>query len=276
MCRFSHTLSHVNPITPRNTPKGQNMRLRSSFAAATLFMASLALSPVPAMSQELSRGDVETIIREYLLANPEVLEEAFTELQRKREAEAEIERMASLVAVREELEQSELDPVIGNPDGTVTMVEFFDYNCGFCRQAHADLDRLIQENPNLRVVMKEFPVLGRGSMEAASVSIAVNQVAPEAYEEFHAMLLNHEGAADETSALAIAQQLGLPVEEIQEIQRSPVVRETVESSYEIAQALGLSGTPSYVIGDTVEFGAVGYDRLQTAINLATCGAILCE
>lgn len=249
------------------------MRLRPIRAAVVLALATI--TALPAFAQDLSRGDVETIIREYLLANPEVLEEAFTVLQQKREAEAAQERTASLVSLRQDLEAFDADPVLGNPDGTVTLVEFFDYNCGFCRQAHADLLRLIDENPNLRVVMKEFPVLGRGSMEAASVSIAVNQLAPEKYAEFHERLITLEGAANEASALELADRMGLPIDEIKSLQRAPVVRDVVEGSYEIAQALGLSGTPSYVVGDSVEFGAVGYDRLQAAVDAAECSGATC-
>lgn len=240
-----------------------------------LVVAAAPVAALPAAAQDLTRSDVETIVREYLLANPEVLEEAFTALQQKREVEAESERAAALVSMRAKLEASDLDPVIGNPEGAVTLVEFFDYNCGFCRQAHEDLKRLIDANPDLRVVMKEFPVLGVASMEAASISIAVNQVAPEAYYEFHDRLIRHEGAANEAVAMEIVRDLGLPVADVKAAQSSPVVRETVESSYEVAQALGLSGTPSYVVGDTVEFGAVGFERLQSAVNMAACGAATC-
>ncbi|XWN33745.1 MAG: DsbA family protein [Devosia sp.] len=242
-----------------------------------LFAVALLLTPIVATADEapLTRSDVETIVREYLLQNPEVLEEAFAALQTKREAEAAKARVASLSEYRERIENSEHDAVIGNPNGDVTLVEFFDYNCGFCRRAMEDMNKLIENDPNLRVVLKEFPVLGQQSMEAAAVSIAVNQVAPDLYGEFHKRLMGHEGPADESTALALVDAMSLPRQAIEENMRSDAVRAAVEESYEIAQALGLSGTPSYVIGDTVEFGAVGYDALRQRINEARCGQVTC-
>jgi protein-disulfide isomerase len=223
----------------------------------------------------LTRSDVESIVREYLLANPEILEEAFTALQQKREAEADAARLEQLAVYRDELENSPRDPVLGNPEGDVTLVEFFDYNCGYCRRAHDDMKRLIEGDPELRVVLKEFPVLGRSSMEAAAVSIAVNMIAPDLYGEFHEKLMTRDGEANEAAALEVAEALGLSREEIRTEIRSDAVRETVEASYEVAQALGLSGTPSYVVGDIVEFGAVGYDALKESINETRCGELVC-
>ncbi|MCF3934439.1 DsbA family protein [Acuticoccus sp. M5D2P5] len=245
---------------------------------ATLFVALVAAGSVPASAEEttpLTRGDVETIVREYLLENPEILEEAYGVLQTKRQAEAAKERTASLETHREALESSPHSPVLGNPDGDVTLVEFFDYNCGYCRRAMEDLDRLIESDPNLRVVLKEFPVLGQPSMEAAAVSIAVQKLAPASYAEFHDRLLGRDGRADQAVALEIVSDLGLPRAEIEAELRSDSVRAAVEESYEIAQALGLSGTPSYVIGDAVEFGAVGYDALKARVNEARCGQATC-
>jgi protein-disulfide isomerase len=250
--------------------------IRVIVAAVAALLIATALAPsVHAADEPLTRSDVERIVKEYLLANPELLEEVFTALQQKREAQADAARTASLSQYREALEASPNDPVLGNPEGDVTLVEFFDYNCGYCRRAMADLDQLLEDDPDLRVVLKEFPVLGRSSMEAASVSIAVNQVAPEAFEEFHRRLMSSQGEANEDVALALVDEMGLPREQVEAQISSDVVRSVVERSYEIAQALGLSGTPSYVIGNDVQFGAVGYDTLRQSVNEARCGAASC-
>ena len=260
--------------------------MRRTLAAILLALPCVALTGVSlpginlpdaalAADEPLDRTAVETIVREYLIANPEVLEEAFAALQSKRDAEAAQARTASLDTYRERLVAGEHDAVIGNPEGDVTLVEFFDYNCGFCRRAMDDVNRLVEGDPNLRVVLKEFPVLGQPSMEAAAVSIMVNKLAPDAYDEFHRRLMAAEGQANEDRALSIAEELGLPRADIEAGLRSDDVRAAVEDSYEIAQALGLTGTPSFVIGDQVEFGAVGYDALKTRINEARCGEAVC-
>src|SRR5690349_19637454 len=160
------------------------------FAAAT-FALTLAL-PTAAPAQSFSpdqRGEIETIVREYLLKNPEVLQEVMNELE-KRQAAAEVEKHRKAVSDNSALIfQSPRQVVLGNPKGDVTMVELFDYNCAYCKRAHADMKKLIENDKNLRVVLKEFPVLGEGSMTAAQVAAAVSLVAPERYGEFHEKLL---------------------------------------------------------------------------------------
>lgn len=250
------------------------VRMRLALAV----LASMALSFSPARAADdgaLTRSDVETIVREYLIANPEVLEEAFSALQEKRLAAANEERAMALASLRPQLETSPYGAVLGNPDGDVTLVEFFDYNCGYCKRALDDLERLVETDPNLRVVMKEFPVLGEASMKAAAVSIAVHQVAPEAYDEFHRSLLGTQGRVDDAAAFRVVEELGLPKKEIETAMASDVVRKTIEESYGMAQALKIEGTPSYVIGDAVEQGAVGFDTLQNQINVVRCGEPTC-
>ena len=250
--------------------------LRTVFFTVLAALAIAAPATVAhAQEPPLTREDVQSIVRDYLLANPEVLEEAFAKLQERRQAEADADRQDQLAASRDALEHAAGDPVLGNPEGDVTLVEFFDYNCGYCKKAHADLERMLETDPALRVVMKEFPVLGRASMEASAVSIAVNDIAPESYEIFHGKLLNREGQVDRAAALDVAEDMGLPIDEVREAMNAPVVETTVRRNYELAQALGLSGTPSYVIGDFVEFGAVGFDTLRERVNLTRCGARVC-
>jgi len=244
--------------------------LRAAFAVLLSVSASAAVAQEP-----LARADVETIVREYILQNPELLEEAYTILQQRRQAVEAQARVASLDTHRDTLENSQYSAIMGNPDGDVTLVEFFDYNCGYCKRAMGDLERLIEDDPNLRVVMKEFPVLGPPSVEAAAVSILVNEMKPELYAEFHDRLLGVDGPADGETALAIAVDMGFAREDIEGNLRSEAVRGAMQESYDVAKALGLSGTPSYVVGDQVAFGAVGYDELKAHINTARCGEMTC-
>ena len=240
--------------------------------------AFLAIATVPASAAEFDasqKAEIESIVRGYLLANPEVLEEAFATLQeRRREAESVAQRDA-VGDNKEALFNSPRQAVLGNPEGDVTLVEFFDYNCGYCRQASKDLEKLISENPNLKVVLKEFPVLGPPSVEAAQVGIAVNEVAPDRYGEFHDTLLASETRVDGKAALALVDTLGIDRAAVEAAMDSDVVQATIEEVYGLANTLSLTGTPSYVVGDAVFVGAVGYDTLQGHVNKLTCGEASC-
>ena len=251
-------------------------KLGAVVLAAALGLATLVSAPVAAQTLGAEqKAEIESVIRDYLLANPEILEEAFTALQQKRQLAEQQNRNRALTDERDTLENSARQAVTGNPDGDVTLVEFFDYNCSFCRRAVADMERLMEEDPGIRMVLKEFPVLGQGSVEAAQVSIAVNELAPEKYLDFHRMMFSLNRPADGRVALAVAKEVGLDEAELKAAMQMPVVQETVEEVYGLASALGLTGTPSYVVGDEVLFGAVGYDRLKEQINVARCGAAIC-
>jgi len=148
------------------------------------------------------------------------------------------------------------------------MVEFFDYNCGFCKRAHMDMMALIEADPNLRFVLKEFPVLGEGSVEAARVSIAVSELAPEKFEEFHLQLLLGKGQANAAKAIKVAIGLGIDRADLEAATRTDRAAETIQEVYMLADALGLTGTPSYVVGKQILFGAVGADQLRDSVEKA--------
>jgi len=215
-------------------------------------------------------------VRDYLLANPEVVEEAMAALEQKREAET-LARQASAIETQGELIfNSEHQAVVGNPDGAITLVEFFDYNCGYCKRAEADMTALIEANPDLRVVLKELPILAPGSVEAARVSVAVKDIAPDAYAEFHRQLLLKPGAADGQKALSIAEELGLDRQALLRVANTPEVTENLAEAQQLASTLGISGTPSYIIANAVVPGARGYDALQGMVNsVRKCGSTVC-
>lgn len=176
--------------------KSNARRLLPGLAAAALGLALLAGpagTPSLAETAPLAKADVEKIVRDYLLENPEVIREALEELERRDIAKADEARAQTLSSVSDILFNSTRQVELGNPDGDVTLVEFFDYNCGYCKRAMADMDRLLKEDPNLRVVLKEFPVLGQGSVEAAQVAAALNHIAPAKYAEFHRELMGIPG-----------------------------------------------------------------------------------
>lgn len=229
-----------------------------------------------ASAQELDKAQIEQIVRDYLLQNPEVITEALTELDRREKAKAEADRLAAVTDSANVLFDSTRQVVLGNPEGSVTLVEFFDYNCGYCKRAYADMARLLKEEPDLRMVLKEFPVLGQGSVEAARVAVAVNTIAPEKYPDFHQGLLLQRGKANHASAMKAAMDAGIAEEDINKALATDEATQTIEEVYSLANRLGLTGTPSYVIGKEVVMGAVGYDQLRSKItSLKTCGETSC-
>jgi protein-disulfide isomerase len=247
--------------------------------AAAVALALCGAAPL-ASAQTFSdgqRGEIETIVKNYLLAHPEILEDMSAELSR-RQAAAEQERHASAVKTHSEtIFNSPRGVVLGNPQGDVNMVEFFDYNCGYCKHAMADMLALLKEDTKLRVVLKEFPVLGQNSVEAAQVAVAVRMQDPSGkkYLAFHQKLLGGRGQADKARALAAAKEAGLDMARIEKDMVSPEVAETLRESLALAEAMGMNGTPSYVIGDKVVIGAIGLERLKQAIATARCGKASC-
>lgn len=234
------------------------------------------------------RGEIEGVvrdyvtqhpefIRDYLIANPEVIRDAIDALQKNQDEAERAAQVAMIDANRDLLFASERQVVMGNPDGDVTLVEFFDYNCGYCRRAQADMQRLIDDDPNLRVVLKEFPVLGEGSMTAAQVSIAVRILAADKAGEFHDAMLAQSGQVDAEVALAVAEELGLDRAKLLETMQSDEVRATVTEVYGLAEKLTLTGTPSYVADGNVAVGAIGYDALKAVIASAreSCTTEVC-
>jgi protein-disulfide isomerase len=249
----------------------------AALLAAPLALAAAAPAPAQSFSGE-QRGEIERIIREYLLKNPELLQEVMSELE-KRQAQAEAEKHRAAVAeFGTTIFSSPRQVTLGNPQGDVTVVEFFDYNCGYCKRAMADMMELLKGDGKLKFVLKEFPVLGEGSVQAAQVAAAVriqDKTGGKKYLEFHQKLLTGRGQADKTRALAVAKEIGMDVGRIEKDIAGEEVKATLEESFKLAEALGLNGTPSYVVGKDVVVGAVGLKILQEKVNNARCGKATC-
>lgn len=245
------------------------------------FALALAVSlPVAASAQSFTdaqRKDIQTIVRDYLIAHPEVLEEASAELGRRQAAAETTKQKAAVEKHADALFNSPQGVVLGNPKGDVNFVEFFDYNCGYCKRAMGDMLDLIKFDPNLRVTLKEFPVLGPGSVEAARVAIAVHMQDPSGkkYLAFHQKLLGGHGQADKARALAAAKEVGVDMARLEKDLTSPQINETLKENFKIAEDMGLTGTPSYVIGKDVVVGAVGLSDLTKKVAVARCGKESC-
>jgi protein-disulfide isomerase len=238
---------------------------RMAIAAAAMFMAAAAAQGAQAEPFSADqRQQIEGVVKDYLMAHPEVIQDVMTELE-KRQQEAESEKHRT--AVRENnatLLSSSHQVVLGNPQGNVTMVEFFDYNCGYCKRALPDMVELLKTNPDLKFILKEFPVLGDGSVEAARVAVAVRMQDPSGkkYLEFHQKLLGGRGPADKAHALAAAKDVGFDMARIEKDMNSDEAKKTIDENLKLADAIGVSGTPTYVVGNEVVVGAVGLDALK--------------
>ena len=240
--------------------------------------ATLALAATPAAAFDAEeKSEIETIVREYLLANPEIMvemQQAFEARQRKaQEAAARV----ALEENREKVFSSEYQAQIGPDDADVTIVEFFDYNCYYCGRGLDDMNKLLESDPKVKFVLKELPIIRAESVGAHRVSLAVSRLAPEKYAEFHNALFAVEGVKTDQDALRIAGELGLEREKLVEEANSPAIEAALRESTELAQALGATGTPFYVVGDEFAFGAQGFEELRAKVaNLRSCGSATCS
>jgi protein-disulfide isomerase len=249
-------------------------------AALPLAIALAAWAPAPARAQSFApdqRGEIEKIVREYLLSHPEVLQDAMAELEKRQTAEDAQKHLAAIKDNATAIFSSPRQVNLGNLQGDVTMVEFFDYNCAFCKRAMSDMLDLMKNDPKLKVVLKEFPVLGEGSLQAAQVAVAVRMQdkTGKKYLDFHTKLLGGRGPADKARALAVAKEVGFDMARIDKDLQGDEVKQTLEENLKLAEGLGLNGTPSYVFPAEVVVGAVGLPALKGKVNTARCGKETC-
>ncbi|UZD90841.1 DsbA family protein [Cognatishimia activa] len=226
---------------------------------APLAICAAALFPLSLAADTLSEDRVKALVYEAILENPEIIMEAVRLLEERQLQEQQSAAAAILQSERFKLEQDPNAIVLGNPEGDVTVVEFFDYNCPYCRRAMPEVDSLIERDPNVRLVYREWPILGEGSVFAARAALAARKQGK--YEEFHIAMMGMKGRAEETTVLRIARDVGLDVDQLRRDMESPEVEEHIQTSMELSNALGFSGTPSFVIGEALIPGFVEADVL---------------
>lgn len=245
-----------------------------AFAAALPFAAA-AQTSTP--FNDAQKAAIRDLVKEYILKNPEVLQEALLELDRRQKENEQQSRLRITQDKTGPLFTARHNVAFGNPAGDVTIVEFFDYNCGFCKRALGDLQKMVAEDKNVRIITKDFPVLGQGSVEAATVALAVKQqLAPDKMWAFHQKLLAVRGQVGKQQALDAAKETGADMTRLAKDMEAPTVRAAIEENIQLADSLGLTGTPSYVVGDEIVVGAVGFAELKTRIdNVRKCGKSAC-
>jgi protein-disulfide isomerase len=211
----------------------------------------------------LQTNEVRNTVREYILENPQVVVEALESVQTQRQQSEDRRRQNAVSARADQLFKSRSDPSAGNADASVTIVEFFDYQCPYCRRMAQQLAKLNAEDPDLRIVYKEFPVFGPASTLAAQA--AVGAMRQGKYEEFHLAMMGVRGAPSERTIFRVAERIGLDVGRLRADMNSATPTRLFQRNRQLAQELGIRGTPAFVIGDQVIPGAIDIDRLKALI-----------
>jgi protein-disulfide isomerase len=246
------------------------------------FFAPLALAAAlatPALATDLEalsdaeRDAFRAEVRAYLLENPEVLMEAIAVLE-ERQANADVERDQMVVAANEDaIFNSAFDWIGGNPEGDVTIVEFFDYRCGYCRRVHPEVEALIEGDGNIRYIAKEFPILGEQSLLASRFAIATRvALGDDAYEAISNGLITMRGDMTDASLTALAVENGLDPVAITAAMSDPLVDATISYNHELASRMNITGTPTFVFGDQLVRGAIGIDDMQRIIEMVRADA----
>lgn len=222
---------------------------------AVAFLGFAQMAP----AQQMTNEQVKQLALEAILENPQIIMQAVAILEQR-----ERERAASGAnTVRLQLEQDPNSPNLGNPDGDVTVIEFFDYNCPYCRKAGQTVQELLASDANVRVIYREWPILGEDSVFASRAALAAR--AQGKYEEFHWALMNGEGRASEASILKLARHLDLDVEKLQADMTSPAVEAHIAQSSALARTLGFTGTPAFIVGDRTAPGMLSTDEITAMV-----------
>ena len=245
------------------------MRIPALAAAFTLALA--AFSPAfaqgdkPPLSPEQEKR-VKELVKEYILANPEIILEAVQTLRRKQEEAQKKSAEEALKMRRAELQGADDLPVAGNAKGDVTIVEFMDYRCGYCKGVKPVLDEVLRADGKIRLVLKEFPILGPASRTASMAAIAANKQGK--YLALHNALMAYPNNLTDEVIFALARQVGLDVAKLKDDMKSPEVQALIEKTHKLATDLGINGTPGFIIGDQIIPGAISADEIKKKISEA--------
>ena len=237
---------------------------------ATVVIAAAALAAEPAFTPQQKRA-VEDVVRQYLLDNPEVLVEAIEALRQKQRADSARRQQESLASRRGELENDPTSPVAGNPRGNVTVVEFFDYNCPYCKKVFPSVRNLLESDGKIRYVLKELPILGPQSVAAARAALAIWKLDSNKYMPFHAAMMKSKGKLSEATIFDLAAEAGLEPAALSKAMAEPWIDEALKKNIELAESLDINGTPGFVIGNHVIPGAVDLKTLKELVAAAREG-----
>lgn len=235
--------------------------------AAALVMVGLLQAVQPAFAlSEKDKNQVEQIVHDYLLKNPKLLEEMLAALQTVKAKEAADAAEKGIADHREALLSADPRMVAGNPDGDVTVVEFFDYRCPYCRLAQANISKLIEQDPKVRIVFKEYPVLGPESITASRAALA--SVKQGKYVPFHMAMMSLDKPLTDDLIYETAKSVGLDVKQLKDDMKDESIDKVISDNEDLAEKLGVEGTPNFIIGNQLLQGLVSYETMTDAISQA--------
>lgn len=235
-----------------------------AFAAdATPVPASMA--PVPAGFSDAQRAEIESIIKDYLVnKHPEVMAEGLQGLQKREEQEADAKSKAEINSAKDRVLNDPNSPVGGNPKGNVTLVEFFDYQCGYCKMSEEGVERLMKEDKNVKIIYKEFPILGAASGEASKAVLA--SVKQGKYQAYHDALMSKKDHLSPEVIYGTAKDVGIDVDKLKKDMADASVTDQINANLKLGQDIGVRGTPMFIINDNIYPGALQYDQLKQAVS----------
>jgi len=250
------------------------MRFRSlAIAALGLLLLAGPLSPAPSVAAEakapLSGAQEEAIkklVRKYLIEHPEIIVEAMERLRAEREKKQKEQVKAALVIKRQEIYEDASSPTAGNAKGDVTIVEFFDYQCGYCKSVVDRLMKTIKADGKIKIIFKEFPILGPQSVFASRAALAAKKQGK--YFEFHNAMMRLKGAVTQDSVFAVAKSVGIDTKQLAKDMRDPAIEKAIRANFALARSLRINGTPAFIIGDHLVPGAVNQQMLEGYIEAA--------
>ena len=246
--------------------------MNNSFAKLAAVFAVIVIAGAIGFNQFIgadakgfTKEEVQEIVKEYINDNPEVIVNAFQKYRTEQQAEQQKEQREQFLANKEKVLSSDVSPTVGSDaDDALVVVEFFDYNCGYCKRAIGAVKKVIEENEDVRFVFKEFPILSDSSRVAARYALAAAEQGK--YLEYHNALMNAKGGKSEEKLLSIAEDLGLDTEKLKKDAGSSKIEKEISDNRALAQSLGISGTPAFIIGDEMQPGYIPYERMQEIIE----------
>lgn len=259
------------------------MRLIVALLSSSILVSSVAFAqapapaapatPVaPAANAPVTRDQIPALVKEALINDPSILTEAIEKVRANKEAESKKQAKEGVATHKNELYSDPNSPVVGAADADVTIVEFFDYHCGYCKQLLPTIAKMLETDKKIRVVFKEFPILSEDSVLASRSALAVNRIAKDKYFAFHTALMAVKGRYDEKTIFDEAKKLGIDTAKLKVEIAKPEIDAILESNRKLGEALAITGTPVTVIGSELNSGALPFDMIQKIVADARAAA----